>query len=126
MMTPFSRRTLFWAPRALAIGFIAFLGVFALDAFEEGHGFWRTILALAIHFIPNFVLIAALVLAWRWEWIGALLFAGAGALHFILMLDRPLPMATKLSQMLPIEAPAFLVAALFLVNWIKRSELRTP
>ncbi len=62
-MTRFSGRALFWAPRALSIAFIAFLSLFALDVFGAGYGFWRTLLGLAIHLIPSFVLIGVLVLA---------------------------------------------------------------
>jgi len=123
-MTQLSRRALYWAPRALSIAFIAFLGLFALDVFEAGYGFWETLLALTMHLMPNFVLIAVLVLAWRWEWTGATLFAAAGVLHAILIWQRPYPPATKLAQMLPIELTAFVIAALWLANWIKRGELR--
>jgi hypothetical protein len=123
-MTQFSRRALFWAPRALSIAFIAFLGLFALDVFEVGYGFWKTLLALTMHLIPNFVLIAVVVLAWRWEWIGATLFAAAGVLHAILTWQRPYPLATKLAQVLPMEGIVFVIAALWLATWIKRGELR--
>jgi len=123
-MTQFSRRTLFWAPRALSIAFIAFLGLFALDVFGAGYGFWETLLALAMHLIPNFVLIVVLVLAWRWEWIGAMLYVVAGLLHIILILQRPLAPAMKLAQILPMEGIVFVIAALWLANWIKRGELR--
>jgi hypothetical protein len=123
-MTQLSRRALFWAPRALSIALIAFLGLFALDVFGAGYGFWKTLLALTMHLIPNFVLIAVLVLAWRWEWVGAALFAAAGVLHAMLILQRPFSLAMKLGQMLPLEGIAFLIAALFLANWIKRRELR--
>ena len=123
-MTQFSKRALFWAPRALSIAFIAFLGLFALDVFNAGYGFWKTLLALTMHLIPNFVLIAVLVLAWRWEWIGAALYAAAGMLYVIMVLPRPLPPAVKLSWILTIAGPAFVIAALFLANWIKRRELR--
>ncbi len=124
-MTQFSRRVLFWAPRALSIAFIAFLGLFALDVFGAGYGFWKTLLALTMHLIPNFVLIAVVVLAWRWEWIGATLFAAAGVLHAILMWQRPFPPAMKLAQILPMEGMVFVIAALWLANWIKRCELRS-
>jgi hypothetical protein len=40
-----SSRAFFWAPRALAILFIAFMSFFALDVFGEGYGFWRTLIA---------------------------------------------------------------------------------
>jgi hypothetical protein len=115
---------LFWAPRALSIAFIAFLSLFALDVFGEGYGFWKTLLALTMHLIPTFVLIAVLVLAWRWEWIGAMLYAAAGMLYVIWGLPRPIPPAMKLVSILAIAGPAFVIAALFLANWMKRGELR--
>jgi len=120
-MAQFSERALFWAPRALSILFIAFLSLFALDVFGEGHGFWKTLLALAIHLIPSFVLIGVLALAWRWEWIGAALYAAAGMLYVGTVLRNPrLPPGMKLNWALTIAGPAFLIAALFLANWVRR------
>ena len=124
-MTQLSKRTLLWTPRALSILFIAFLSMFALDVFDERLSFWRTLLALAIHLIPCFVLIAVLVLAWRWEWIGAALYGAAGTLYVVWVMRRPhLPAAIKLNWILFIARPAFAIAALFLVNWVKRAEIR--
>ena len=123
-MSKFSKRALFWTPRVLSIAFIAFLSIFALDVFGEHLGFWQTVLAFVMHQIPVFVLIAALILAWRWEWTGAALFSAAGVLHAILMWQRPHPPAMKLAQILPMETIVFVLAALWLANWIKRGELR--
>ena len=41
-----SNKILFWLPRILAIIYIAFLSLFALDVFWEGYGFFETIAAL--------------------------------------------------------------------------------
>ncbi len=125
-MTEFSKRALFWAPRALSIGFVAFLSLFSMDVFGEGYGFWKTLLALVMHLIPVFVLIAALVLAWRWEWIGAALYGAAGTLHvwWVLTTSRPLTPMVKLNWIITIAGPAFVIATLFLVNWLKHGELR--
>jgi hypothetical protein len=123
-MTQQTKRVLYWAPRALSILFIAFLGLFALDVFRAGYGFWKTLLALTMHLIPNFVLIAVVALAWRWEWAGAALFSIAGVLHAALMWQRPNPTATKIMTILPMETIVFVLAALWLANWIKRDELR--
>ena len=97
-MTQLSKRALFWTPRALSVVFIAFLSLFALDVFDEHLGLWQTLLALTMHLIPSFVLIAALVLAWRWEWIGAALYAGAGLLYvwWVVSMSRPMPAAMRL------------------------------
>jgi len=126
-MTQLSRRTLFWTPRVLSILFIAFLSMFSLDVFGEGLGFWRTFLALIMHLIPSFVLIAGLVMAWRWEWIGAALYGAAGTLYAVMVLPRlHIPAAGKMLCLLFIAGPAFAIAALFLVNWLKRAEIRAP
>jgi hypothetical protein len=125
-MTHFSKRALFWTPRALSILFIAFLSLFALDVFDGRLGFWQTALALTMHLIPSFVLIAALVLAWRWEWIGAALYAAAGSLYvwWVVSMSRPVPPAIRLIWILTIAGPAFVIAGLFLANWLKRGDLR--
>ena len=125
-MTQLSRRALFWTPRALSIVFIAFLSLFALDVFGEHLGLWRTVLALTMHLVPSLVLIAALVLAWRWEWIGAALYAAAGSLYvwWVVSMSRPVPPAMRLMWILTIAGPAFVIAGLFLANWLKRGDLR--
>jgi hypothetical protein len=125
-MTQLSKRALFWTPRALSILFIAFLSLFALDVFDGHLGFWQTALALTMHLIPSFVLIAALVLAWRWEWIGAALYGAAGLLYvwWVVSMSRPVPPAMRLIWILTIAGPAFAIAGLFLANWLKRGDLR--
>jgi hypothetical protein len=105
--------------------FIVFLSAFAVDVFGESLGFWRTMLALTVHLVPSFVLIVALILAWRWEWVGATVYGGAAALYVIMLLSRPLPPLTvKLFRIALIAGPAFVIAALFLANWLKRDQLR--
>src|SRR3974390_3392185 len=108
-MSDLAKRLLFWTPRVLSLAFIAFLSLFALDVFGEHLGFWRTIVALCRHLIPSFVLLAALVLAWRWEWIGAVLYAGFGGLYtyFVVHRPHPLSMAVQVNWILVIAAPAF-------------------
>ena len=125
-MSSFSKKALFWAPRVLAIAFIAFLSLFALDVFDGHNSFWQAALAFIIHLIPVFVLIAALILAWQWAWIGAVLYATAGLLYVVWVgsMSRPVPPAMRLIWILTIAGPAFVIAGLFLANWLKRGELR--
>ena len=117
-MSAYSRRILFWAPRALGIAFALFLSMFALDVFGEGYGFWNTLLALAMHLIPTAIVAVVLVLAWRWEWIGVVLFAAAAILYLVNTLRHP-------DWILFISGPLFLIAVLFLVSWLKRTELHS-
>ncbi len=125
-MTRLSSRSLYWAPRILSIAFIVFLSLFSLDVFGEHLGFWKTLLALAMHLIPCFVLLVALVLAWRWEWIGAVLYALAGLLYVLWVLTRRIPASLQVNWIAIIALPAFVVALLFLLNWIQHRELHAP
>lgn len=127
-MSSFSKRALFWTPRVLSILFIAFLSLFALDVFDGRQGAWQTLLAFIIHEIPVFVLIAVLILAWRWEWIGAALYAAAGMLYitWVLFLQHHIPQAARPIAILTIAGPAFIIAVLFLANWRKHRELHAP
>ena len=114
-MNPKAKQVIIWAPRALCILFVIFLSMFALDVFGEGYGFGETILALLIHLVPTFLIIIALVLAWRWEWVGAILFI-AVALFFLL---------SSGGESWVISGPLFLIGVLFLLNWIFRAQLKT-
>lgn len=115
-------RALFWAPRLLAIAFIAFISLFAFDVFEEQRGWTETLAALAMHLIPSFVLTAALLLAWKWEWIGTAVFGVIGLLYisWVTTMSRPVPPPMRLLWILTIAGPAFLVAGLFLASWRAR------
>lgn len=64
------KKALYWAPRVLAILFNCFLGLFALDVFEEPQWY----LALFMHLIPNFILAILTIVAWKQEKIGGILF----------------------------------------------------
>lgn len=120
-------RVLLWAPRVLAIFFIAFLSMFALDVFDEHLGFWPTLVTLTMHLLPSILLIGALIVAWRHELIGSMLFAAAGLLYVIwaAWVPRFVPMSVRLNWMLTIAGPAFVIAVLFLLNWRKHRELHT-
>lgn len=123
-MTRFSKQTLFWAPRALSIAYSVFLAFFALDLFPEKRALWPTLLALVIHLVPALIVACILLLAWRREWLGALLYGAAGLWYSATVLRLQRSPSTKLSWILTIAGPAFVLALLFLINWIERGELR--
>jgi hypothetical protein len=87
------------------------------------HSFWQTMLVFIIHQIPAFVPIAALILAWRWEWIGAALYAAAGLLFvtWVISMSRPVPPAARLIWILTIAGPAFVIAGLFLASFCRET-----
>lgn len=114
------KRVLFWTPRVLCILFALFLSLFALDVFSEGYGFWETILALLVHLVPVYIVVIALVIAWRWEWVGAILFTALALFYLVWTWGR-----FHWSVYLGISGPLVLLGVLFLFNWIYRAQLRT-
>ncbi len=119
-MNTSTKRLLFWTPRVLCILFAMFLSLFALDVFSEGYGFWETILALLIHLVPVYIVVIALVIAWRWEWVGAILFIASALFYLVWSWGR-----FHWSAYLGISGPLVLLGLLFLFNWIYRAQLRT-
>lgn len=119
-MTTVSRRLLYWTPRVTGVLFAAFLSIFALDVFGEGLGFWRTLAALGLHLVPVFCLLLILAVAWRWEWVGTVFLTLLGCLYLRLAGQRHLDWRSYVM----IGGPLFLLAGLFLANWVKRAELR--
>jgi hypothetical protein len=114
------KRTLFWLPRILGIVFALFISLFALDVFGEGYGFWQTLVALLIHLVPTYLVIIGLVLAWRWEWTGAVWFTALG-LWYLFMARGNL----ELPVVLLIPGPLFMIAILFLISWFYRDKSHT-
>jgi len=69
---------LYWFPRILCILAILFISVFALDAFQPELTFWQQIQGFIMHLIPSFVLLLFLLIAWKWELIGGVIFVLIG------------------------------------------------
>ena len=115
------RQMLYWTPRVLCILFAAFISIFAADVFSEARGFWQTAIALLMHLIPTFLIVAILVVSWRREWIGGILFIALGVLYVLWAWDKPFG---RWFTFLMIAGPPVLVGALFLLNWRYRAELR--
>ena len=118
MKTPLEK-LLLWTPRILCMLFAAFISIFALDVFNEAHGFWQTTLALLIHLIPTWIVLVVLAFSWRWEWVGGILFTALGALYLIMFWGR-----FHWSVYLVIAGPLFLVGVLFFLNWLFSEKLR--
>ena len=78
-------KALYWLPRVLGIIAILFISLFALDAFESGLTFWQQMVAFIMHLIPSFVLLIILLIAWKWEKIGGIIFVlmGLGFTPFV-------------------------------------------
>ncbi|MBT3304696.1 hypothetical protein HOD14_01200 [Candidatus Woesearchaeota archaeon] len=100
----------YWLPRILAIIFIIFISLFALDAFD-GSGFWKMILGFVIHLIPTFILIGITVWAWKKPEYGGWAFVLLGCVFVVFFNLYKDPISLLL-----IAGPVFLVGVLFLLE----------
>lgn len=112
-----NERILCWMPRILSILFAAFISIFALDVLGTGDSRGETILAFLIHLIPTALVLVALVIAWRWERMGAILFAALGSWYIIMAWGD-----MHWTAYFFISGPLFLIAALFLAHWLYRRD----
>lgn len=79
-----TKRVLYWLPRGLSILFALFISLFALDVFSEGYTFGETLIALFMHLIPTFIIVIALIIAWRWERVGAAIFFALALVYLVM------------------------------------------
>ena len=109
-----------WTPRILCLLFAVFLSLFALDVFDQGYGFWETVLALLMHLIPTGIVLVVLAVSWRWERIGAILFMALGIWYLLTAWGR-----FHWSAYVVISGPLLLIGVLFLASWLNRTRIQS-
>jgi hypothetical protein len=114
------KKTLFWTPRIAGILFVVLISLFAFDVFEEGLGFWGTLLALFMHLLPSILLAIAIYVAWKREWVGAALFIGWAIWYVVFFRHRDFPWITYAI----IAGIPTVIGLFFLVDWIWRKQIR--
>ena len=110
-MSTTADRALTWAPRIITLAFAALIAIFAVEVFREGRPFGWVLIALIMHLIPSIVLAAIAVVAWKYEWFGALT-AGLLALLYFLTKGAALPSYDTMF----IAGPLAVVAVLYGAN----------
>lgn len=107
-------------PRIICILAILFVSLFALDAFEPELTIWQQIGAFLVHLIPSFILFALLIVTWKWEFIGGIIFTfiGLGFSPFIYMHNYKMNQSILMSLeiILAIAIPFVIVGILFIVS----------
>lgn len=114
----------YWIPRILSVLFLLFLTVFSLDVFRPGLSAGQIALGLFMHNIPVFILLAVLIISWKREIVGGIVFILAGLLYCGLCIVRYQTEWYMLSWSLTIAGPAFLIGILFLVGWRQKRKLK--
>ena len=125
--------TIRWVARALCILAIAFISLFALDVFEQG-SLGQKIVAFLLHMVPSFVLIIALIVAWKHELVGGSLIAliGLATAPFVYSLNynRFHSVSIGLRNAALIDVPFIIVGLLFIISYFlhrpKKLTVQTP
>lgn len=117
-----------WLPRIICLLAILFVSLFAADAFAPELTIWQQIGAFIIHLIPSFILLAFLVIAWKWEYVGGLIFLIIGIVLSPIVFMHNYNMNNSvwisLGIILSITIPFVIVGVLFLVSHsLKRKNL---
>jgi hypothetical protein len=109
-------RLLLWSPRILGIGVSLFIALFALDAFSQEKTFIQALPDFLIHLTPTLLLLAIVVAAWRWAWLGGVTFIALALAYAIMVRWR-------LDWVAVISGPLLVVGLLFLGSWLSRRDL---
>ena len=121
-----SIKILHWAPRIICILAILFISLFALDSFSPDLTIWQQIGACLIDLIPSFLLLAVLIVAWKLEFIGGIIFTliGLGFSPFIFVHNYKMNQSVwiSLTIVLVITVPFIIAGILFIVSHSKKKK----
>ena len=121
-----SIRIIYWIPRILCILAILFVITFALDSFSPGMSFWRQAGSLLLHLVPSLVLIIFLIVAWKRELIGGVIFliTGLGFMPLVYMMNFQMNHSVMMSLgvILMVNFPFILAGILFIISHFLRTK----
>ncbi len=117
-----------WLPRIIGILAILFVSLFAADAFAPELSFWQQLGAFIIHLIPSFILLIFLIVAWKWEYIGGIIFIiiGLGLSPFVFVHNYKMNDSIWMSLWIiaAIAIPFAIVGILFIIShFLKKKNL---
>lgn len=120
-------RFLFWAPRVFLILFALFLAVFSLDVFGNNYTLWETAIALFMHNIPSIILLVILLISWKHDLVGSIIFIilGVACVVGVIIAIFNLTEADRFNPILIIGSVVFLlIGILFLAGWKQGKKFR--
>ena len=119
-----------WLPRIICMMAILFISLFAFDSFGKGMTIWQQLQAFSIHMIPSLVLLGILVVAWKRDLLGGILFLiiGIGFSPYIFQknLNMNHSVLMSLGIIMAITVPFIVVGILFIVNHFKKKGQAGP
>jgi len=105
------RKFIYWTPRILTILLIIFIRILAFDVFNGEYSGFELIIALFMHLVPTFILVGILILAWKKELIGGLVFIALAIFTVIFFNVREDPISLLFTTF-----PILIVGILFITN----------
>ncbi len=116
-----SLKIIHWLPRVFCIAAISFVSIFSLDAFGHGNLILEQIADFLLHLIPSFVLLFILLLAWKKELVGGVIFLIIGVVFSPIIYNHNYAMNNSVSMSLGIIAiitfPFILIGILFMISY---------
>ena len=107
----------------MSLCFVAFLMLFSLDVFEEGLSAGQIALGLFMHNIPALVLLTVVIISWKRELVGGVVFILAGLAYIVLLAFRNFEWF-MLVWILQIAGPAFGIGIFFILGWLEKRKLQ--
>jgi len=120
-----SIRILHWTPRIICILAIIFISLFAVLGGENTDLIiWQKIGEILIELIPTYILTALLIVAWKWEFAGGIIYTliGLGLSPFIFMHNYQMnnSVGHSISTVMIINLPFITVGILFIISHFKK------
>jgi len=118
-----------WIPRILCIFAILFVSMFALDTFQPDKTIWQQIGDFIMHLTPSFILLIFLIVAWKRELVGGVIFTLIGIFltPFIFKMNYNMnhSVSTSLGVIAAITFPFIVVGVLFILShYLKKSKIK--
>ena len=97
-----SVKILHWLPRLICVLAILFISLFAADAFAPELTLREQLVGFLIHLIPSFVLLAILIISWKRELVGGIIFIIIGVIMSLFVFKHNYKMNHSVSMSLAI------------------------
>ncbi len=108
------KKILFWLPRILSICLLFLNFILAFDVYLEDWTLGEKNIGFIIHLIPFFIILTSLIIAWKRELSGSLIFIALGMIMLIYILLFRIEMWLSLFI---ISLPLIIIGLLFLLNY---------
>lgn len=108
---------------------ILFISLFATDAFNSNLPIWQQLKDFAIHLVPSMILTIILIIAWKHELIGGIIFAliAVAFSPLIYLNNRNInhyTVSQSVNTVLLVAFPFFIVGGLFILSYCMKKKNR--